>query len=113
MDITVQDRDSTAIVAITGSVDALTAGELMRSLSEQIESGHKRLVADLSAVDFMSSAGLRAIIAGLKEVRQRGGDLRLAGAQPGIDRVLRISGLTTILKTFETVDQAVASFELS
>ena len=110
MEITATRLDQVVVVAIAGSVDALTASELDHYLSAQVDGGEKQIVADLSQVDFMSSAGLRAILHALKESRQRGGDLRLAAARPGIDHTLKISGLSSILQSFPTVDQAVASF---
>lgn len=110
MDIQVKQIDQTAVVSIAGSIDSLTAGEVTSFLSEQIGAGYRQLVADLSQVDFMSSAGLRAILTILKQSRQEGGDLRLAGAQAGVEKTLKISGFTSILKTYPTVDEAVASF---
>jgi anti-anti-sigma factor len=110
MEISATRLDQTVVVSIVGSVDALTAGELDHYLSAQVDSGQKQIVADLSQVDFMASAGLRAILHALKESRQRGGDLRLAAARPGVDHTLKISGFSTILQSFPTVDQAVASF---
>ena len=110
MDITAKQLDQTTVVSVIGSVDALTAGEVNSFLSAQIGSGHTQIVADLSQVDFMSSAGLRAILGMLKESRQQGGYLRLAAAQPGVDKILKMSGFTTILKAYSTVDEAVASF---
>ncbi len=111
MEITAKQIDQTAVVSVVGSIDALTAGEVADFLSAQINQGHKQIVADLSQVDFMSSAGLRSILVTLKESRQQGGDLRLAAAQPGVDKILKMSGFTSILKTFSTVDEAVASFK--
>lgn len=110
MDITAEQIDQTTVVSIAGSIDALTAGEVTNFLSAQIGSGRTQLVGDLSRVEFMSSAGLRAILAALKDSRQHGGDLRLAAAQPGVDKVLKMSGFTSILKTYPSVDEAVTSF---
>jgi anti-sigma B factor antagonist len=110
MEITATLLDQTVVVSIVGSVDALTAGDVGHYLSAQVDNGQKQIVADLSQVDFMSSAGLRALLHALKESRQRGGDLRLAAARPGVDHTLKISGLSSILQSFSTVDQAVASF---
>ena len=112
MDISLKQIDHTTLVSVSGSMDALTAGEVARFLSAQIDGGHTQLVADLSQVDFMSSAGLRAILAALKQTRQQGGDLRLAAAQSGVAKVLKMSGFTSILKFYATVAEAVASFEL-
>ena len=110
MEISATRLDQTVVVSVVGSIDALTAGDLAQYLSAQMDSGQKQIVADLHQVDFVSSAGLRAILHALKESRQRGGDLRLAAARPGIDHTLKISGFATILQSFPTVDQAVASF---
>ncbi len=110
MDITVEHREDVTVVSIVGSVDALTAGTLINALSTQISQGNTRLVADLSQVDYTSSAGLRAILGALKDTRQQGGDFRLAGVQKHVRRVLDLSGFTSILKFYPDVESAVASF---
>lgn len=110
MDILSQQMDGALVVVISGSVDALTAPEVTAFLGRQVAAGQPQLVLDLSGVDFMSSAGLRAILGALKESRQGGGDLRLAGAQPGVEKILKMSGFTNILKAFPSVEEAVSSF---
>jgi anti-sigma B factor antagonist len=106
----VKQQDQATILSITGSVDALTAGDLTNVMLANLKGKQKNLVVDLGGVEFMSSAGLRAIMIGLKESRQQGGDLRLAEPQPGVEKILKMSGFTNILKTFPSVDQALASF---
>jgi len=104
-----QDNNST-IVAVTGTVDALTAPELAKTLVNQIAEGHVNLVVDLMAVEFMSSAGLRTLLGGVKEARSYGGDLRIASTNPGIDKVLKMSGFHSIAKVFSSQGEAVSSF---
>ncbi|HEY0310099.1 MAG TPA: STAS domain-containing protein [Luteimonas sp.] len=110
MDIRIQPRDGIAIVAISGSVDGLTAETLLATLQAHVEDGHTRLVVDLAAVEYTSSAGLRALLATVKEARRRGGDLRLAQINPNVRKVLELSGFVTILKIFAEVDEAVESY---
>jgi anti-anti-sigma factor len=110
MDINFIERQPADIVQVSGSVDALTASVLTDYLSLKIGQDHTNLVLDLSEVDFMSSAGLRSVLAALKECRNKGGDLRIAGAQPGVKKVLKMSGFTNILKTFSDSENALASF---
>jgi anti-sigma B factor antagonist len=105
MVIQVKELGALAIVSYVGSLDALSAGEVEAAIKE-----HKNVVLDLSQVDFMSSAGLRAILNGLKNCREIEGDLRVAAAQPGVERVLNISGFTSIVKYFEDVNSAAQSF---
>ena len=110
MDIQIEPRGDIAVIAITGSVDGLTADTLLTTLQGHVEQGHTRLVVDLQGVDYTSSAGLRALLATVKEARRRGGDLRLARINPNVRKVLELSGFATILKIYAGVDEAVASF---
>jgi anti-anti-sigma factor len=112
MDITVEQRGEVSVMAVSGSIDALTAPQLTNAFDEQVQAGRVNLVADLSGVDYTSSAGLRALLGTMKDARSGGGDLRLAGILDDVHRVLEMSGFTSIMKTFDDVDQAVASFDL-
>ena len=97
-------------VHIAGSVDGVTADELHQVLSGELAANHHSLVADFGEVEYMSSAGLRVLLATLKHARSRGGDLRLAALNPDVRKVLELSGFTRILRVFDTVDAAVGSF---
>lgn len=110
MDINFIEKLSADVVLVSGSVDALTASVLSDYLSLKISQDHTNLVLDLSEVEFMSSAGLRSVLNALKECRNKGGDLRIAGAQPGVEKVLKMSGFTNILKIFPDSENALASF---
>lgn len=110
MELSVSERKPANVVTVAGSIDALTSADFSSFVSGQIEQGKHQLVVDLSQVDYMSSAGLRAILAVLKEARQLGGDLRLAAAQPGVEKILKLSGFMSILKFFASVEEALTSF---
>jgi anti-sigma B factor antagonist len=112
MEITSSKMNQATVISIEGSIDALTADQVTNYFSDRMDEGNKQFIADLTKVDFMSSAGLRAILATLKQSRQKGGDLRLAAAQPGVEKILKMSGFTTILKTYPSVDEAVADLSL-
>ena len=110
MDIVVEQHSPTTVVRITGSVDGLTADTLMATLQQQIDAGNTRLIADLSGVSYPSRAGLRALLAPVKQARSAGGDVRLAAVMPPVHKVLEMSGFTTILKLYPDVELAIASF---
>lgn len=110
MQISIEHQGHVTIVALAGSIDALTADTLTSALEEQVTAGHTRLVAAFEGVEYTSSAGLRVLLATLKETRRRGGDLRLASVQDRVRGVLELSGFTSILKCYPDVAQAVASY---
>lgn len=110
MDITIRQADPATVAEITGSVDGMTAGPLMERLAEEVKGGKTRLVLDFTGVDYVSSAGLRALLATMKDARQKGGDVRLAGVRPEVARVLDLSGFTHLLKLFPDAAAAAGSF---
>jgi anti-anti-sigma factor len=110
MEASVDRRGDVSTVHVSGSVDGLTSEDLQRVFSGEVEAGHHNVVADFGEVDYTSSAGLRVLLATLKQTRSRGGDLRLAGPNPEVRKVLDLSGFTSILRVYDTVDAAVASF---
>ena len=110
MEITFRDVEQVTVVSISGSVDGLTAEDLLGALGSQVKNGRTSLVAVFEHVDYTSSAGLRALLTTMKEVRQRGGDFRLAAVRAEVHRVLELSGFTSILKLYGDVDSAIASY---
>jgi anti-sigma B factor antagonist len=106
----VSHENGVTVLTVSGSVDALTAAELSSVIGDQIAEGRVQLVMDLTGLEFMSSAGLRTLLGAVKETRSNGGDLRIASSNPGIDKVLKMSGFQNIAKVFTTSGDAVASF---
>ncbi len=110
MEISVTQQAKVMIIGPVGEIDALNVGEFSTLLSQQLKDGQHQLIADLSQVSYMSSAGLRALLTTLKETRRSGGDFRLAAIQDGVRQVLDMTGFSGIFKIFSTVDASVASF---
>ncbi len=110
MQIQFESRYDVSVVIISGSVDSQTAEALLAELIAHVDAGHLQLVADLGGVDYTSSAGLRALLSTVKATRRGGGDLRLSRPTPNVLKVLELSGFTSIMKLYDEVDAAVASF---
>lgn len=107
-EIETRSADGATIVAVAGSVDAVTSPRLAESLQATIAGGQPRVVVDLGGVGYVSSAGLRAILAGVKAARSAGGDLAIAAAQPQVREVFELAGLTTIVAFHDEATAAVA-----
>ena len=69
----------------------------------------KYLLIDLSAVPFMDSAGLGALIGGIRRAREAGGDVAVACSRPTLTRLLHTTGFDRIVSVTETVDDAAAA----
>lgn len=95
------------VVSITGKMDALTTPEAEGKLTGLIESGERDLVVDLEGLDYISSAGLRGILATAKRLKAERGDIVFANLQGHVTEVFKISGFHSLFKIFDSVDAAV------
>ena len=84
--------------------------ELHDLLHDLIEQDKKKVVIDLSKVDWMNSTGLGLLISGLTTLKKAGGELKLAKVTDKIQSLLTITKLVTIFKSFDSVEEAVKSF---
>ena len=110
MEISTEELKQVSVMAVTGRVDSATAPELENSLKKLVEAEKTQIVLDLKNVEYMSSAGLRAMVSTLKAVKRVNGDLRLASLSSCVEEVLCLAGLTSIFLIHPPRDEAVASF---
>jgi anti-sigma B factor antagonist len=92
---------------IMGGPDATL---LHDQLHEFIDQNKKKVVIDLAKVDWMNSTGLGILISGLTTLRNNGGELKLANVTEKIQSLLTITKLITVFECFNSVEEAIASF---
>ena len=90
-----------------GELDAFTVSQFRQALAELASS--KRLVIDMSGIPFVDSAGLGALIGGIRRTRELGGDVAVACDRPTLVRLLRTTGFDRIVSVTETVEEAMAA----
>ena len=107
LDIQIEDADGFTICRPVGELDAYTVGQFRESLGEL--ASRPRLLIDLSSVPFMDSAGLGALIGGIRRAREAGGDVAVCCSRPTLIRLLHTTGFDRIVPVAETVDEAAAA----
>jgi len=111
MQITHKQLSRVDLVAVNGRVDASTAPQLQDALRSIFDERRFRVVLDLSEMSYMSSAGLKVLLAALKEAKRwNRGDLRLAALQPQVHDTLNLVGLLQLFKIYPNTVEAVGSF---
>lgn len=104
LEIHVEQADGYAICRPAGELDAYTVGQFRESLSSLSDTS--RLLIDLSDVPFMDSAGLGALIGGIRRIREQDGRVAVACSRPSLIRLLHTTGFDRIVPVAETVDDA-------
>lgn len=97
-----------AVVSITGDLDMHTQTQLADALTAAMTAPVRRIVLDLSAVDFMASAGVHVLLEAAGQFRTAGGILLVAGARPMVARVMSLTGADELVPMAVTVDEALA-----
>jgi anti-sigma B factor antagonist len=109
VNIEVEDLKRVELVRVSGRIDSSNAAEFDGVLKEVAGRKHN-VVLDMSGVDYISSAGLRAIIALLRECKKHKGDVRLANPSDRVVEVLALAGLDSLFEVYDSDTAAVGSF---
>jgi len=108
MHLDVRKEGEWTVVKIIGRLDTSSADEFERRCLDLVEGGAIRMVLDLGELEYVSSAGLRGVLATAKAARAKQGELAVAALQGVTKEVFSISGFDSILPTFPDVASAVA-----
>ncbi len=103
----VEEKGGTLVVAFEGDIDLETSPAARKALLECVGRGQPVLV-DLTAVAYMDSSGVAALVESLQTARKNGGSLLLAGISDSTRRVLQLARLDKVFSIFDSVDQALA-----
>lgn len=97
MDVSTRTEHDVTIIAFAGNLDSNTSPVAQQALDGILAGGGKKMIIDFSALDYISSAGLRVLLGTAKQLQKSGGALRLFGLNETVREVFEISGFSTIL----------------
>ena len=88
---------SSAVVRVTGEIDAASSTQLANALLAAGDEG-RAVRLDLTETTFIDSAGIRVLARSMWDLRDRGSELSLVAASPIAENILRITGILDVLK---------------
>ncbi len=109
MDLQTKIENNAIIVTISGRLDAVTAPDYEKSIRELIDGGNSYFVVDFEQLDYISSAGLRALLLMAKLLKEKSGQVRFANVQGNVRSVFDMSGFTGLFKMENSVAEALAA----
>ena len=110
MEFETTKMDAVTVVAMEGNLDTNTSVDAQSHINALIDEGATKLLTDFTKVDFVSSAGLRVLLATAKKLGGIGGSLRICGLNEAVNEVFEISGFSTILDVFPNREVALKGF---
>jgi anti-sigma B factor antagonist len=92
-------------VSVNGKMDAVTAPDFESAFTDIVAQGDLKFLVDLSSLEYISSAGLRAILVVAKRLKERDGEMLFVGLQGNVRDVFKISGFYSLFRIFGTEDE--------
>lgn len=108
--VSAKEPSDVTVLKVSGYLDTTTASELESALNGLLKKGCSKIVVDLSGVTYISSAGWGIFIGEIKEIRNRGGDLKLAGMVGDVFEVFQLLEFQTILEAYPSAEEAIDAF---
>lgn len=107
MEIETRKEENATVVSVTGKMDAVSSPEFEKKLLELMAEEEKDFVIDFAGLDYISSAGLRVILATTKKLKEKEGKLLLSSLKDIVKEVFEISGFTAIIPIYDSVETAL------
>lgn len=96
---------ATTVLSVTGEVDLSTSEQLTEAVSAAVQASEVEVVeVDLAGVSFMDSAGLRVLVAGMKQADAQDVRLVASNPQPQVRKVFELTGLDEVLGLTNSAD---------
>ena len=110
MEISITDAEDIKIVSFIGNLDTNTSPDAEIQLMKLIDENNLKLVIDLEKLDYISSAGLRVLLATTKKVKSVGGECHMCNLNSVVQEVFDMSGFSMIFKVFSSSDSALDAY---
>ena len=110
MEITEEKNNDVSIVALNGRLNVTTTADLEKVFNKLFEENCTKVLVDCRDLEYISSAGLRVLLAAAKQFKKISGEIALSGLSQNVKQVFEISGFTTIFPIFTTRNEAVKNF---
>ncbi len=106
MQLTQTQIDDYKVIEFSGNLDTATSPEAEKTINECIENGDLKFIFNFENTKYMSSSGLRVLLATAKKLKNKG-ELKITNLNSVIEEVFDISGFSSILNVYKTQEEAL------
>ncbi|MGQ9732169.1 MAG: STAS domain-containing protein [Candidatus Zipacnadales bacterium] len=98
------------IIDVKGDLADQTAEEMAQALARLVAAGRRNVVLNLGGTDLISTEGIAQCVAAQKRLRERGGELKIAGASSELRKIFDLVSLSAVVECYPEVRHAVDAF---
>ena len=110
MDITTTSKDNATTFSLNGRIDTATAPELEQAINKVIDGGQRKVLLDFAGVSYISSGGLRVLLATAKKLKNPGDKFGICALSPEVLKILKLAGFTSIFSIYASEGEALAGW---
>lgn len=109
MTISVEKLNDILVLNPEGRIDSTNAEKFKNEVTNYINEQDTSIILDFNKVEYISSACLRSLLSISKHMSQNKRDLVLCGLSESVNKIIKVSGFDSVLKIYETRDDALKS----
>jgi anti-anti-sigma factor len=110
MELSITKEKNVSIVSVKGRLDAISSPEFSEKITELMKNGEKAFIIDFGGLEYISSAGLRSILAAAKSLKEKEGCLTLCTLKDVVKEVFEVSGFSAIIPIRDSLESAMTEF---
>jgi anti-sigma B factor antagonist len=110
MEIHTRHVQDVLVVDLVGRLESRTAGHASSELTKIAQGDDRKVLLNVDRLEYVSSAGLRAILVAAKLLQVHGGSALICGANATVKHVMEVSGFNSLLHLYETEAEGLAAF---
>ena len=107
MELKTRKEKGILVLDVSGRMDTLTSPDFDRCFASLADEGEDRFIVNLGGLVYISSAGLRSILASAKRMKAKGGRFMLAGLRGAVKETFELAGLYTSFEVHDSTEAAL------
>lgn len=111
MNIKSEKKEKSTVIYLSGRFDADVSTSFKTVLLDLLEHGEFNYVVDLSEVSFLDSGGLGCLVASLRRVREKDGEIKIASLSNKVRNVFELTRMHRVFDIFDSSEMAAKSFQ--
>ncbi len=111
LEISKDRKGNVSVLRVKGAINAHTVSDFESHLEEMAKGGEFNILIDCKDLDYISSAGLGALMGVIERVKSNNGDIKLCNTSNNVYRVFDILGFTELFEIYDSIEKGLRAFE--